>query len=437
MSYINPPPNSNLNLQNNNPIIENKDDYFLDRKLLTVHSEDRNYSKWKYSNEFEIDCPQSYTNIQSMRLTEISFPSNFYNFSENLQNTKFKLKILNINPSLTSPSIGDYTIDISNGYYTDVELANTLTNRLNKILKININILPAPKLEWKAVYYKTKQKILIGNNADIEFALDNTYDFSYNIICGYDLSGNPYYTQPTIDYFDRYSKFSLLSYIGYNEKKVYYSNKSSNNLTLEYLKYTNPEYIWLKFILNFIYFIEPPLVIDILGNLVIYMEIDYFNSYDELIPWPDTSGNTHCYPQNAKSTNEVLNCPRNTNPKWSGIKGQIYKNNNPTIPVAGPAITKYVAERGSGVKSSFAKIPIIAIPKTNIFSSTNGYLYNLSQYNPPIERISKFKFKFRYHDGKLVDFQNNEFNFTLEINQLRNEIKRNFNIRTPQFVQFG
>jgi len=52
MSYINPPPNSNLNLQNNNPIIENKDDYFLDRKLLTVHSEDRNYSKWKYSNEF-------------------------------------------------------------------------------------------------------------------------------------------------------------------------------------------------------------------------------------------------------------------------------------------------------------------------------------------------------------------------------------------------
>lgn len=440
MSYIYPPPNQNLILQNNNPIIENTNDYFLDRKLLTVHSEDRNYSKWKNSNEFEIDCPQSYTNIQSMRLSEIAFPSNFYNFSNNLQNTKFLIKIYSNNNFLTPQSNTDFTIDISDGYYTDIELANTITYRLNNIVRLIPTPTPTPNpYTWRAVYHKTKQKIVIANNAGIEFALDNTIDFSYNVICGYDICGNELTTQPTVNYYDRYSKFSLLSYIGYNEKKIYNSTqiKNKNGLILEYLTPLNPDYKWISYVNQPFYYIEPPQVIDILGHLVIYMEIDYFNSYDELIPWPDTSGNTHCYPKDAHSANDVVNCPRNTNTNWPGKRGQKYVNGNPTITPPGPAITKYVAERGSGVKSAFAKIPIIAIPKTTIFSSTNGFLFNLSQYSPPIERVSKFKFKFRYHDGKLVDFQNNEFNFTLEINQLRNEIKRNLNIRKPQFVQFG
>ena len=84
-----------------------------------------------------------------------------------------------------------------------------------------------------------------------------------------------------------------------------------------------------------------------------------------------------------------------------------------------------------------AILAFVSVPKTQFFSSTNGFLFNLSQYDPPIERISKMKFKFRYHDGRLVDFQENDFNFTIEINQLRNEIKRNMNIRMPQLYNLS
>jgi hypothetical protein len=96
------------------------------------------------------------------------------------------------------------------------------------------------------------------------------------------------------------------------------------------------------------------------------MEVEYFNSYDELIPWPDTSGNRNCYPLDAKSGNSVKNCPKNTNPRCPKQSSQY---------PPGPAEPKYIAYRGSGVNSAFAKIPIIAIPKTQIFSSTNGFLF--------------------------------------------------------------
>jgi hypothetical protein len=434
MSYIFPPPDQNLNLHNNHPLIERKDNYLLDRKLLTIHSEDRDYSKWPTANEFEIECPQSYTNIQSMRLTEMSLPCNYYNFSNNLQNTKFKIILLTSNK--------EYIIDISNGYYTNIQLAATLTYQLNNI--ILGNPMPKPDSTWQAVYHEVKEKILIGNNMGEEFILDASYDHDYKILCTpmqgvrgrlqqFDPSGSE--IEPSVNYFNRYNKFGLLSYIGYTQKIKYHSIESDKPLYLDYANSCGcQDFIWLNKDNKKIYWIEPPKIIDILGESCIYMELDYFNTYDELIPWPDTSGNTFCSPINARSANDVINCGKNTNVLWKGRSSRNYPNPNPP---PGPAQTKYVAERGSGINSAFAKIPIISVPKTQIFSSTNGFLFNLSQYDPPIERISKMKFKFRYHDGRLVDFQENDFNFTIEINQLRNEIKRNMNIRMPQLYNLS
>ena len=53
------------------------------------------------------------------------------------------------------------------------------------------------------------------------------------------------------------------------------------------------------------------------------------------------------------------------------------------------------------------------------------------QYDPPIERIARLKFKFRFHDGRLVHFQNFPFDFTIELNCLRNEIEKKYTIRVP------
>lgn len=169
-------------------------------------------------------------------------------------------------------------------------------------------------------------------------------------------------------------------------------------------------------------------LIDILGETVMYMEVEYYNTYDELTPWPyyDPSYNDTCYPnknQYEKNSSRAYRVKNNTlcNPKTNKKQG-----------INIPPPLKYVAEQGYGVNSAFAKINLIDIPKTQIFNSINGFLLNLSYYNPPIERISKLKFKFRYHDGTLVDFQNNELNFTIEINQLINEFNKKINISTPQ-----
>jgi hypothetical protein len=432
-NFITPPPNQNLNLQNNHPIIKREDTYWLNRKLFTIHSEDRDKAKWPLSNEFEIECPQQYTNIQSARLTEINFPCNYYNFSNNMQNTKFEIIILtngNTGPVVPGAGVnwedisGSHTIDISNGYYTSNQLATTLNYQLNTHLGIDPAPVPpgASQYGWSVVYHETKQKILIGNNFGAEFVLDGSIRFDYRTICCYP-DGTPlsctgdkeppiHLLPPTVEYFDRYNKWGFLSYIGFTKKIKYYSQKSSSPLVLDYVdeNCSCSNQIWLDELPDAsINYIEPPKVIDILGETVMYMELNYFNSYDELVPYPDSSYN-------------VL---------IPGKCGSYYKGIAP-----GYNTPKYVAYRGAGINSAFAKIPLIATPKTQIFQSAGGFLDNASTYTPPIERVTRFKVKFRYHDGRLVDFQENDFNFTLEINQLRNDFDRKLVINQPQFYSF-
>ena len=85
------------------------------------------------------------------------------------------------------------------------------------------------------------------------------------------------------------------------------------------------------------------------------------------------------------------------------------------------------------INSAFAKIPItMGGQSSQIFDSRNGFLQNVSQYFPPIDKIKKAKFKFRYHDGRLVDFKDNNFNFTIAFNQLKDEIARDYVVRVPE-----
>ena len=81
-------PNLSLNFNESHPLIDQLYTYHLSRKLLTIHASDRDASLYKNSNEFCIRCPQAYTNVQSIRFNEISFPQSIYNFSEKLNNNK-------------------------------------------------------------------------------------------------------------------------------------------------------------------------------------------------------------------------------------------------------------------------------------------------------------------------------------------------------------
>ena len=63
------------------------------KKLLSVHSEDRDIRKWPSSTLFDVEFPVEYKNIVSLRLSDIELPSNYYVFSEKNQNTKFTVRI--------------------------------------------------------------------------------------------------------------------------------------------------------------------------------------------------------------------------------------------------------------------------------------------------------------------------------------------------------
>ena len=139
--------------------------------------------------------------------------------------------------------------------------------------------------------------------------------------------------------------------------------------------------------------------INIIGESCFYMEVDKYNLLDELSPFNKTIKDANC----------VLVCPDNTTVKV------IQKTNNNVF-------------TGKS-NSAFAKIPLTINP--NVYPGNSQFitLCNAGFYDPAIEKISNLRFKFRYHNGALVDFKNNRFDFTLEFTSLRNEISKTFSIR--------
>ncbi len=93
--------------------------------------------------------------------------------------------------------------------------------------------------------------------------------------------------------------------------------------------------------------------------------MNYFNNIDELVPWPDSSYN-------------ILR------KGYSGNKEYVYYEGKPP----GPNVPKYVAYRGSGVNSSFAKIPIISIPNTENTRDIRNKLLLLESLKVDFHRFS-------------------------------------------------
>ena len=83
----------------------------------------------------------------------------------------------------------------------------------------------------------------------------------------------------------------------------------------------------------------------------------------------------------------------------------------------------FTAKYGGKHNSSFAKIPMLATLNEKLYVSKEGFLFNIFYSEPPLERIQKLKFKFRYHDGRPIDFGNANFSFTIEFKLDKEYIK--------------
>ena len=348
MSHRNP----EYTLGNSKPLINREQNYVLDRKLVTVHSEDRDITKWPNSNTFEIMLPEQLLNVQSMRLIQATLPSTFFVFSNDYQNTKFQFTIAG----------QSHTVTIQEGYYTPCQLSRELTNNMNASIQVDAS--------FNVFYDEVKSKFWFGHT-DLSFNLD----FDQQII--YDFSNCD---QPIV--WNNHSKWGLPYYLGF-QKKSYHSSDNLNNLSFDYICPNNTNTTNTT---DITHYVEAPLSFTINGDTCIYLEIDKYNNYDELYPYNESSR-------------------------------QMFGNN---------------AYSGK-VNSAFAKIPIRPY-NDNSYDSRTIFLLNMVQYDPPIERIARLKFKFRFHDGRLVNFQNFPFDFTIEFNSLRNEIEKKYTVRIPAYV---
>ena len=228
-----------------------------------------------------------------------------------------------------------------------------------------MNITINPTSHFKVSFNKVQNKILFSNSQAFSINFHNNYEH-----CNFNNNN-----------------LGLLSNLGFNNK-----TNIANKVTEDY--YLNYDFNINDPARNSIANTDEYLLIsekcaNLFGESNFYMEIDKYNSYDELYPQPT-------------KTNSYYNNNYNGNNQSAFAKISINNNDN----------DDYHNKNIMGAKS----------------------LYGFTNFEPPLEKLSKFKFTFRYHDGTLVDFNDQPFNFTIEINCLNNEISKCYSVRTPELL---
>jgi hypothetical protein len=406
------------NLSKNRQIIPNSNQYFYETKYITIHSEDRDYTKYPSASEFEIFLPQEYLNVVSAKLYSWSFPANYNVFSVLSNNVTMTFKFLNLyNPgehntsdvllegifaALYNNLDTEYSIVIETGFYNTQQMANELTNKFNEsvtnVITAFFNDNPVEYAEAKSlfvmydrfniVYNSVSQVLWFGNSAD-KFVLTND---SIKINS----------TQPSCNkknYLPQFANWGLPAYLGFNRCNTYaYSaqeylenspddNSFISNLNVPRFYYgdtsdgdgTNGYWLLPSAPGATVYFLRAPYKISFMGPAYIYMEIDGMNYIDEIAPWNLSEYTAH---------------------------------NNQT---------------NGRVNSAFAKISVPVTPIAQWFDINDSGPYKY--WNPPAERISKLKLKFRYHNGQLVNFGQFEYSFMIEFNTLKPQQERSYSIR--------
>ena len=294
-------------------------------RVVTIHSEDRDITKYPDPSMFEIELPSTLKNILSIELFDIDLPIFYYNVSNYLNNSKFWVSI----PLYFSEPI---EVVIPDARYNYTLLAQELTTQINdattkELFRKGIYVDPTTKYTDFTVTCKSNQRRFSIENSQNEFIMYFSKKSAYNDEC----------TLQT--YSEQISKnLGLPLTIGFTKETYKSAYDTENNK----------------------YILVAPKTSDLDANKTVYMEIDKFDWFDEAVPY-------------SKNTLSLFNNDYN-----------------------------------GTVNSCFAKL---TLSETRRYIPTNKFIRVLTQVE---ERISRLRFKFRYHNGMLVDFLNQEFNFSLK-----------------------
>lgn len=399
---------SNLNVNNNHPIIPNLNTVIYENKLVSINSEDRNMLKYPSAADFEIELPQDYCNVVAVNLAQWSFPSNIHVFTPEKKNTFIAFKILNpYSPAILPPgsiialiadAIRDYcdvkqqefVAHIESGYYSSKHMATELTRTFNQVVTdvvseyISINGTPAELAAFEAdgynefvvVYNEVTTHMWFGNKRDEFIFVNNSNIYNKN----YQQNTCTFNTKPC------YQFWGLPAYLG-----LIKDNQISTNSNKKYMRFNYGDVVdgdngyWIRTNSTdteaTVYYLESTKPIDILGEQFIYIEIDKLNNIDETKPFIE--------------------------------KKQPYINTN---------------ETNGTVNSSFAKIDF---PLYQQFKTYNYESLAVKQFNPPAERIRSIRIRVRYHSGEFLKLTNRNFSITLNFYIARPQIPPTSKAFTP------
>uniref|UniRef100_A0A6C0JET6 Uncharacterized protein n=1 Tax=viral metagenome TaxID=1070528 RepID=A0A6C0JET6_9ZZZZ len=427
-----------FNVNTSRPLIPRQQSYVLNRELVTVHSEDRDIKKWKNPNHFEVELPKIMENVESMRLIDCTLPSCHRTFTNDYQNTKmsFTLTVAEDDPiyNVFSSVNKDYifTITIQEGFYCPNEMAREIENKMNEIITdylVNRGEL-APYTYFKVYYDKVGLRYWFGNEFH-KFSLLFNKKEEYKIIkC----------RQPEM--WEKYVKWGLPFYLGF-KKEIYNGMPNPKAISFSYL---GSNATWMEPKITTTEIDSSPS----LSNSDTQREIKY--NGDSLLRigegfladgtgWKDLSAGISnvtldTETQNMSETNPVFFVKAPNSPDLIGEKViymeiKKYNNYNEIMPYSENTNSLMHNDYSGRVNSCFAKIPITSLPLGEYSESRNGFLNNVKSFDVPEEKISKLLVTFRFHDGRLVEFENGSLNFTVAFNCLKNEIQKTYVVRVP------
>ena len=382
----------------------NANTYFMEKKFVSIHSEDRNVIAYPNSGEFQITLPQTLNNVVKVKFSAFDFPANYDVFSRERDNTKLAFSIVNPYFPTTSPTLLSEAIyeclesikdtiliaQIATGFYTQNQMVIELTNRLNKEISDQLNqfvlnnlpkyssLLPITDSTYDrfvVIYNAVQQTIIFGNTAD-QFTLNNSNIFAFSQAnVAVQCRQNP---------LPDFSSWGLPSNLGLKRidtvskpaeyRRIFYGeiNPGDNG----YWLVPNPS-LGNKTV----YYVECPYKINLMGFANFYLSIEQFNCIDITTPFYIT-------PQKI-----------------------------------------YTGDTTGLVNAAFAKIQIPTTPLSQWFGGTldvGPYVH----FSPPRDKISQLNVKLAYHDGTIVNFQNFNYSFILQFEILQPQVLRKGTVTT-------
>jgi len=392
----------------NHPLIPNQNTYYKQDKLITINSGDRNIIKYPDSSSFEILLPTDIVNVATVQLKNWMFPVEFNTFSYTKNNLQMEITLFPITYSQSSeygPGEGDigtsneitfdyikiinnilgdglkFIITINQGVYTNIGLANEIQNRFNVTID---NAVIEYIQECGGVYYPYTFFKVITCEVENKFWFVNTLNaFAFNnnsmLYKVNNLTGDIFNPCSNEKLYPSFSYFGLPAYLGF--KNILQSSEICTDkyeLTLMDASYSSlptpsflQNYVVISGTVYFInvYFIKPFYKYTLLKDTYILLDIETLNGADETKPFTDN--------EYSKTTNQ-----------------------------------------GNGSVNAFlGRIPLVSSTNSLSYATSNGGgdYQQMSNFNPPLERLRKFKISLKYHDGSLVDFGLNEWSFSLNV----------------------